>query len=316
MTASSQPLDLRDVREGGRWTAAQTAKNAALWALASAALAVARRTPTSALARAGRALGRLAHGAWGSGRRVALDNLAATLPHLHDAARRELARRTFETLGLYLADAVAQLDGRSVLSPLVVEPEGLAILADARASGRGVLFASAHLGPWERVAAALVEAGIPLVTIAREPYDPRFLVLYERLRERRGVGVVYRGRPGAAARIVRTLRGGGVLGIPMDLRTRAPSAPAPFLGRLAPTPIGPARLALRTRARVVVGTWAEPGVVRVGTIETDDLDRAEAGAEAELTARINGELSRRVLEAPHAWPWMHERWKMLDESTP
>lgn len=309
MAATALSLERRDVREGGRWTAAQAAKNAALWALASGALALARRAPPSALARAGRALGLLAHAAWGSGRRVALANLAATLPHLDAGARRDLARRTFETLGLYLADAVAQLDDRGVLPPLDVEPEGIALLAEARAAGRGVLFASAHLGPWERVAAALVGAGIPLVTIAREPYDPRFLVLYEQLRERRGIGVVYRGRPGAAARIVRTLRGGGVLGIPMDLRTRAPSAPAPFLGRPAPTPIGPARLALRTGARVVVGTWAPPGVVRVVAVASDDLEPRAAGAEATLTARINEEISRRILDAPHAWPWMHERWK-------
>ena len=52
----------------------------------------------------------------------------------------------------------------------------------ARREGRGVLFPSAHLGPWERVAPSLVACGVPLVTLARESYDPRFSRLYERLR--------------------------------------------------------------------------------------------------------------------------------------
>jgi hypothetical protein len=61
------------------------------------------------------------------------------------------------------------------------------------------------------------------------------------------VDVIWRSRPGASARILRALRGGHVLGVPMDLRSRVPSCDAPFLGRVAPTPVGPARIALRTR---------------------------------------------------------------------
>jgi lauroyl/myristoyl acyltransferase len=40
---------------------------------------------------------------------------------------------------------------------------------------------------------------------------------------------------------------------------------------------------------------------------SDDLGRDDAAAR-ELTARINAELSRRILALPHAWVWMHERW--------
>ena len=93
---------------------------------------------------------------------------------------------------------------------------------------RASSFASAHLGPWERVAASIVSSGVPLIAVARESYNPRFSALFERIRYRAGVRVIWRGRPGAAARILRALRRGEVLGIPMDI---------PIPGRLAPGPI-------------------------------------------------------------------------------
>jgi lauroyl/myristoyl acyltransferase len=49
-------------------------------------------------------------------------------------------------------------------------------------------------------------------------------------------------------------------------------------------------------------------VITASRIPTGDLDFRAGGAEIELTTRINGELSRRILALPHAWVWMHERW--------
>jgi lauroyl/myristoyl acyltransferase len=42
-------------------------------------------------------------------------------------------------------------------------------------------------------------------------------------------------------------------------------------------------------------------------IRLDDLP-ADASGATSLTARINDELSARILALPHAWVWMHERW--------
>jgi Kdo2-lipid IVA lauroyltransferase/acyltransferase len=301
----------RDVRTGGRWSPAQRVKNDALWAAATVAIAALRSLPVAALRRLGRALGLAVHAlAWGP-RRVARDNVGRALPHLGPTENRALVRRCFATVGEHLGETVALL-GAGALPPLPLAPGAIDVLHEARREGRGVVFISAHLGPWERVAASLVAAGLPLVTVARESYDPRFTRLYERLRSSRGVRVVWRSHPAVALRMVRVLRAGGVLGIPMDLRSRVASADVPFLGHAAPTPIGPARIALRTRAAVVVGTLAPTGAVDGGAdryavtvtrIQTGDLTDAYT-----LTARLNDELSRRILGWPEGWVWMHERW--------
>ncbi|HEY5242220.1 MAG TPA: lysophospholipid acyltransferase family protein [Polyangiaceae bacterium] len=311
VTLSAALEDPRDLRQGGQWTILQRSKNDLLWWLASLALIAARPLPLVALRTLGRALGRTAHLVVRSARRTARENVARVYPGLGPRAQHDLVRRCFLSMGELLAETVAMLRTKDAPPLLVVSDDARSVLDAARAEGRGVLFASAHLGPWERVAASLVAAGVPLVALVRESYDPRFSGLYERLRGRHGVRVVWRASPGAAARILRTLRGGGVLGVPMDLRSRVPSCDAPFLGHPALTAVGPARIALRARAPVVVGT-AAPGpdgslVVTATRIDCSDLTRDEGGA-LELTRRINGELSRRILALPDAWVWMHERW--------
>jgi KDO2-lipid IV(A) lauroyltransferase len=311
----------RDLRTGGAWTPAQRAKNDAIWLLARAALAVSRRLPFLVLRGLGRGLGGAAHAVAGKARRTALANVARVFPDLGEKERRDLVRRSFVTMGELLADTVALM--RPSGGPLLdLTPEAHAVLDEARREGRGVIFASAHLGPWERVAASLVAAGVPFAALARESYDPRFARVYETLREARGVRVVWRATRGATAGIVRTLREGGVLGVPMDLRARVASCEAPFLGHAAQTPVGPARIALKTGAAVVVGTVAPrpdpraaPSLVITATrIPIDGLDGDDDANARDLTARINRELSRRILDLPHAWVWMHERWTEEEKS--
>lgn len=302
-----------DLREGGRWTLAQRAKNDAIWLMASLAVATLGRLPPRALRTLGELLGRLAHAVVPSARRIAEDNVALAFPDLDHDARRELVRRTYRTLGGYLGDAVSMLDPRRPTVTLPFASGAREVLDEAIAEGRGVLFASGHLGPWERVAATLVASDVPFTAVAREAYDPRLTRLYERLRGRRGLSTIYRGAPGAAAKLLRTLRRGHVLGIPMDLASRVPSVEVPFLGRAARTPVGPARLALRTRAAVVVGvpSKAAPSSLEltITRIRADDLDTSPE-SERILTTRINDALSAHIRALPEGWVWMHARWRL------
>lgn len=297
--------DRRDLREGGRWGFAQRLKNDVLFALAAGVVAVAERLPAGVLRVAGRALGLTAWALAPRLRRLALSNVARALPELAPSARSAFVRRVYRELGALLGDAVAMLDPRRSIEPMPFLPGSRECLEAAIAEGRGVVFASAHLGPWERVAASLVAAGVPLTVVAREPYDPRLGGIYQRLREGRGVRAVYRGSPGAGVALVRVLRRGGVLGVPMDLASRVPSVDVPLLGILAPTPVGPARLAIRTGAALVVGT-AAPNAD--GSLALSFVRIEPSPSEVELTTWINDELSSRIRALPAVWPWMHRRW--------
>jgi KDO2-lipid IV(A) lauroyltransferase len=342
--ARSAPAN-RDLRMGGTWSRPQRLKNDVLFGLAMLALAAARALPLGLLRSVGRGLGAAAHALARGARRTARANVARVFPEMRDPERRALVRRTFVTMGELLADAVALLRPGAASGPLIeLTPEARAVMDDARREGRGVLFASAHLGPWERVAASLGAEGFPFAALARESYDPRFSRLYETIRATRGVSIVWRARTlpsskpssrgsapptasttsiAAMAGVLRTLRSGGVLGVPMDLRSRVPSCDVPFLGHTALTPVGPARIALRSGAAVVVGTVAPtplesrgpPGdrsrglVITATRIPTYDLEKGTNRDAQVLTARINDELSNRIRALPHAWVWMHDRWR-------
>jgi KDO2-lipid IV(A) lauroyltransferase len=261
-------------------------------------------------------IGLAAHALLPRARQMALSNLSRVYADADGAWLAEATRDVFRTLGALLTDGVALLDpteapGRT----LGATPEARAVLTQALEEGRGVVYVTCHLGPWERMAALLAEGGFPITAVARESYDPRFhALLYERIRNARNVDVIYRGSIGASFSIVRALRRGRVVGFLMDLPGRIASRPVSLLGQPSHVPVGPARIALRTGSPVVVGT-PSPGpdgqlTVRISRLRTDDLAPGEPG-EALLTERMADALSDRIRALRSHWPWMHPSFSGL-----
>ena len=92
----------------------------------------------------------------------------------------------------------------------------------------------------------------------------------------------------------------------MDLASRVPSIDVPFLDVPASTPVGPAKLALRTQAAVLVGSVA-PGPAGL-VLSMTRLRIGASDDERSVTIRINAELSARIRALPELWPWMHPRF--------
>lgn len=298
-----------DLRAGGTWSLRQRTKNDLLWFSAACALALARKLPRAWLRGMGRASGRLLHALLCGERRRANDNLALCFPRMDSAERAEVVRGNFIMLGENLGDTLALLDPREAPERgLGLAASAVDVLARALAQGRGVIYITAHLGPWERMAALLAASGFPITTVARESYDPRFDRLYERLRRPRGVHAIYRGRPGAPVAIVKALRKNHVVGFLIDLPGRVPTVPVELLGQASRLPVGPAKIALGTRAPVVVGTPtpSQHGGLEIAIAEIpfEDLERGPEG-EAALTQRLADALGERIAALPLHWPWMH-----------
>jgi KDO2-lipid IV(A) lauroyltransferase len=293
------------------WSRRQRWKNDAIFAAASAALELGLAAPRSWLPALGSTLGWLAHGLFREARRTTLQNIELVYPDLSPADRSAFARDVFRSLGRNLADTVALLDPTEAPDrTLGITRASRDALGDALAEGRGVVYATCHLGPWERMAALLASLGYPITTLAQESYDPRFHRLIDsRLRTSRNVETILRDSPAAPFAIVRALRRGRVLGFLVDLPGRTRRSPSvAWLGRSSRVASGPARIALRTGAPIVVGTPA-PGTggvlsVRIARLSTADLPAGDAG-EAALCQRIADALSERIRALPAQWPWMH-----------
>jgi len=304
-----------DVREGGRWSFGQRVKNGLILRSVRALLWVADRTPPRALLFAGRCLGGLVY--WLGARLRARARARAAL--CFDAARVvPLVRAAFARMGENLALSLLLRRPEIVASQFVsLDPTAESTLCEAVAAGRGVVFVSAHLGPFELLAARVAELGVGPAVVVRESYDPRLDASVDAHRTLRGLTVIQRGKPGAAARILRALRQGKPVGFLVDIEARVPSVSHHFLGRPSMIPLGPQRLCQLTGAELVVGTLRRRlgpalggntafGERRSAALPHFDLTvtAVPSGTEDALTYRVVQLIEHAILTNPEDWPWL------------
>jgi KDO2-lipid IV(A) lauroyltransferase len=273
---------------------------------------LARKTPEKAEAW-GRAAGRLYSRLDARRRTLAGENLARAFPDLGPAGVEALCVRVFEHFGGVAAELLhaARHDTADALSR--VEAEGAEIARAAYATGRGVLFLTAHLGNWEWAALGTCALGIPCAVIARPLDNPVLDAALTRFRTSTGNAVI--AKTDAARQMLRTLRRGGAIGILNDQHARPPDAvTVPFFGRPAATSSALAKLAARTEALVVPAQAIRTAPARWRLSYGEPLDvRAlpedERGVE-KLTARLNGILEQMIRRHPEQWLWLHNRWRL------
>jgi KDO2-lipid IV(A) lauroyltransferase len=295
-----------DARTGQPWTPRQRLKNDLVFWTVRALLWCADRIPPRVLLALCRVGGRLAHALHGRLRTTARENLRRALPR-KDPSR--LARESFvragENLGLTLLLRRPSLPAQALVE---VAPDATQLLQHTLDQGRGAVFVSAHLGPFEWIAATLAELGHRPAVVVRESYDARLDPLVDAHRLSRGVEVIHRGRVGAPVRILRALRSGKPVGFLPDLGGRVRSRPAKLLGQRVELPVGPERVAIRARCPVLFGTLRprQPeGPLPRFQLE---LSRLDEPTEPSLGQTICDALTREIARCPGQWLWMAPRF--------
>lgn len=178
--------------------------------------------------------------------------------------------------------------------------EDVARFEAARALGRGVLVATAHLGNWELLAAALAARGHPVHAIGARP---RRGPLHRWLaRHRATLGVAVHAPGGGARAVVSRLRRGEAVAIFVDQATGERGRPVPFFGRPAPTPATFERLLARTGATPLL-VWSARGPDGRHRIRVEAL-----GAGPPLDA-VTARIEALVRAYPAQWVWLHDRWR-------
>lgn len=307
---------------GGRPPLWRRARRRAWWLAVLLVAAVAARVPPNGGRAAGAALARLGLRLRGGERRLALRNLAVAFPEQGPGERRRLLEDAAVAAGRNLYDALAA--PRLLADPAFVRdepgPDGrplVAVVREEAAAGRGLLVLSGHLGCWELfgawLAGEVAKAGLPRLQVAtgvvRNPAVDRWLAA-----RRQAQGLVTVPRTAGVGPLWRCLRSGGVVAVLVDQNTGVDSRPVPFFGLPAPTPAGPARLAVRLQTPVVVATIARrPDGGHVVT--HGQVWRPQAGAPAEPQVEqclrmVNARLEECVRRNPAEWVWYHRRWDL------
>lgn len=258
-------------------------------------------------ARLGSFMGRLLR----SRDRLAMRNLRRVFPDRAEPDRRRILDECWRHFGreglqfLRMQDlSLEQVASRCSF-------DGIHLLEESMARGRGTLLMSAHWGGWEIGGLAIMSVVRDIRTVAR-PLDNELIERdLQRFREATGAEVV--DRRGAARSLLRGLLQNGVVVLLPDQAVQPQEGIlVPFLGHLAWTTPAPARLALRTGATIVISFCIPDGLRHriefVESIRPDLLSPEERTPEA-LMRRINEALSRRIEQQPELWLWMHDRWK-------
>jgi len=248
-------------------------------------------------------------------RRTARRNAARVLGVDETSAEaRRTARRIFRTHGLYWADFFA-LNGRlGRRLDRWVDFDGIEHLKEAYEKGKGVIFATAHLGSWDvgGSAFASIESLGRFSAIVEPVTSEESEVEMKKMRRRRGLNVIPLGN---AIRIGRTLRRGETVFFVADRTIQGEGVTVDFFGRPATFPKGPAYWSVKSGAPIVPGFCVRDG--RRFVCYVDPAIKIEPTGELDADIRTATERVVEVFEKyigryPSQWCMLQSIW-MSDE---
>jgi len=284
------------------------------YAAVRTALAALRRLPRRVSEAAAYALLRLAGLAVPKLRRVALRNLELACPELPASERLGRVNACFRSLARLLCALSKFPDINQSNVRDWIRYDGYEHFENALARGKGVIFATGHLGNWELSAYAHALMSQPMSFVVRPLDNPLLDALVTRLRQSSGNTVI--GRNDLIRPILRALRANRAVGILADQNVAASEGVfVDFFGRKACVDAGIARLAARTGAAVIPGfaVWSA-AANRYVLKFYPPLDLA--GNELEDTQMVQSALERAIREFPDQWLWIHRRWKTRPPGEP
>ncbi|MEZ0196275.1 lysophospholipid acyltransferase [Pseudomonas qingdaonensis] len=184
-------------------------------ALMVGALRLFAKLPWGAVQRVGAAIGWIMWKVPNSSRNVVRINLAKCFPEMDPAKRERLVGRTLMDIGKsFTESACAWIWPAQRSIDLVREVEGLEVLHEALASGKGVVGITSHLGNWEVLNHFYCSQCKPIIFYR----PPKLKAVDDLLREQRvqlGNRVAASTKEGILS-IIKEVRKGGQVGIPAD----------------------------------------------------------------------------------------------------
>jgi KDO2-lipid IV(A) lauroyltransferase len=258
--------------------------------------------------RAGYAVAKLLDLALPKLRRVAARNLAMAFPEISAGARSRIIDGVFRSVGRVLV-ALARFPAIDRISY-----EGFENYQAAKAQGRGVLIATAHLGNWELSAFAHALMTEPMNVMVRPLDNPLVDRLVESRRTLSGNRLIFKKE--AARSVLKALKNNEPVGILIDQNTTpAEGVFIDFFGKPACAGTAFAKLAFHSQAPVIPGfaLWNEQTRSYAIHFRPEVPITGDTAAD---TQRIHAVLEEAIRENPDQWLWIHRRWKSRPPGEP
>jgi KDO2-lipid IV(A) lauroyltransferase len=247
-------------------------------------------------------------------RRVAMRNLELAYPEKTPLERRQIVNQVFASIArlLWTFARFPRLNRANISD--WIRYEGLEHFTEAKKAGKGVLFATAHLGNWELSAFAHALMTEPMNVVVRPLDSAAADRLVEARRELSGNGLI--DKWDAARPVLRALARNQAVGILIDQNTTLEEGVfVDFFGTPACANAAFAKIAARTGAAVIPGfaLWSEqeqrfvlrfyPPVPISGNAVRD-------------TQNLHSVLEEVIRQDPGQWLWIHRRWKTRPPGEP
>ena len=256
--------------------------------------------------------GRIFYRLSGEKRRVVGANLAVVLGETDPARLERLVAASFDSYAQYWAES-AKLPALapSVISSRFAITQGQEHLVAGVGAGQGVVIALPHLGSWEWGGAFLSRLGMPMLAVAEVLDPPELFDWFAEKRRQIGIEIAPLDEHAGAVLLSR-LRAGGIVGLLCDRDIQGNGVEVEFFGRRVTLPAGPATLALRTGAVLVVAAcYSGPGPDHHAIVRPP-LDVAREGRLSadvtRVTQLIARELEELIRRAPEQWHVLEERF--------
>jgi KDO2-lipid IV(A) lauroyltransferase len=241
-------------------------------------------------------------------RRSAWRNFELALPETSAAERARMLAGCWRTLARVLAVMARFPEIHAANVHQFIRYEGFEHYEEAKRRGRGVLFATAHLGNWEFSAFAHALMTEPMSFVVRPMDNPLLDDMATAYRTMSGNRLLGRGKDFLRP-LVESLRRNEAVGILIDQNVTADRGVfVNFFGRPACVDAGFARLAARTGATVLPGYAVWNNHEQRYVLHFDPPVDITGDAEADTQA-IHSRLEAAIGRHPEQWLWIHRRWK-------
>ncbi len=241
--------------------------------------------------------------------------IKAALPHLSDAEIDAIVMEMWDNVGRTIAEyAHLEKYRRDVMEnrqDLMQIPER-DLYHHMVENHRPVFFVAAHMANWEIQPIAIAPYYDDVGELVRPANNPIANRLIFTIRQRSvAKHPIPKGRKGARP-LMKHIRKHGILAMLIDQKAND-GIEAELLGLKAMTPVGPAVLALRNKARIipVMNERIEGHKFRITALEevpVEDTGDFEADV-LSITQTLNNRVAEMVTANPGQWLWLHNRFK-------
>jgi KDO2-lipid IV(A) lauroyltransferase len=246
--------------------------------------------------------------------RIAHRNLQLAFPEFDEARRRGCLDGCFRNMaGILTAVAKFPRITKSNVGEWI-RYEGFEHFEAAMRRGKGVVFATGHLGNWELSAYAHALLSAPMGFVVRPLDNPlldRLSIYYRTLSGNQVISRRESARP-----LLQMLRANQAVGILADQNTTEDRGIfVNFFGIPACVDAGLAKLAAHTGAAIIPGfaVWSDTE----GRYILKFYPPIEAtGDQLRDTQAVQSALERAIREYPEQWLWIHRRWKTRPAGEP